>query len=153
MDEARAARVWNALIGAVMDRQQDWRRHVVDLTGLPFSRVRALRRLASGPKTLRELAAALTVDAPAATVTVNDLVRRGLAERHPHRTNRRVKLVQLTPEGAALVAQVLALREPAPQVIADLPDEELGVLERLIERLAEHPGPGEAGPVRAPDGA
>ena len=133
--EARAARVWNALIAAVIDTRRDWRQQVIDLTGLPFSRVRALRRLATGPKTLSELAAALTVDPPAATVTVNDLVRRGLAERHPHPTNGRLKLVHLTPRAISLLEQVLALHEPAPPAVMALSDTELELLERLAERL------------------
>lgn len=131
-----ADRVWNALVTAVMDTREDWRRRVVEATGLPFSRVRALKRLVDEPLALNELARSMTVDAPAATVAVNDLVRRGLVVRTPHPTNGRVKLVSITPEGRELVARVKAIVEHAPPSIASLSAKDLEVLARAIDGIS-----------------
>jgi DNA-binding MarR family transcriptional regulator len=132
-----ADRVWNALVTAVMETREGWRRRVVEATGLPFSRVRALKRLADQPLALNELARSMTVDAPAATVAVNDLVQRGLVVRTPHPTNGRVKLVSITPEGRALVARVKAIVEQAPPSIANLSAQELEVLARAVEGIEQ----------------
>jgi DNA-binding MarR family transcriptional regulator len=132
-----ADRVWNTLVGAVMDTRGDWRRRVTEATGLPFSRVRALKRLADQALTLSELAEAMTVDAPAATVAVNALEKRGLVVRSPHPTNGRIKLVSITPAGRAVVAKVKAVVERAPAAFARLSARELEVLERALSRFEE----------------
>ena len=131
-----ADRVWNGLVALVMDTRQDWRRRVVEATGLPFGRVRALKRLYDGPLALHELAEAMTVDAPAATVAVNDLVKRGLAVRKPHPTNGRLKLVSLTPKGREVVARVKSVTEEAPPAFASLSSAELAALERVLVQIA-----------------
>ena len=56
--------------------------------------------------TVKEVAAAATIDAPAATVAVNDLEERGLVVRETDPTNRRSKLVSLTDAGRDVVATV-----------------------------------------------
>ncbi len=130
-----ADQVWNSLVALVMDSRSDYRRKAIETTGLPFGRVRALRRLDAGPLALHALAEAMTVDAPAATVAVNDLEARGLVVRAPHPTNRRVKLVSLTPAGREMVARVNALTEHAPDAFAALSAAELAVLARVVELL------------------
>ena len=54
---------------------------VSEAVGLPFARVRALRRIAASPRTVGVLAAALGIDAPNCTSVVDDLEERGLVER------------------------------------------------------------------------
>ena len=58
-ERSEVDRVWQAIVGMVMDTRGDWRRKVAEATGLPFTRVRALKRLNGGPLTLRALAEAL----------------------------------------------------------------------------------------------
>lgn len=130
-----ADRVWNALVGVVMDTRDDWRRRVTEATGLSFGRVRALKRLVDKPLALNELARAMSTDAPAATVAVNALEKQGLVVRTPHPTSGRVKLVSLTPAGRAMVARVKAVAEHAPPPFATLSPRELDVLERALARL------------------
>ena len=130
-----ADRVWASLVGVVMDGMGEWRRRVVEATGLPFGRTRVLRRLYDGPLALHALAEAMTVDAPAATVAVNDLEARGLVVRQPHPTNRRTKLVSLTAAGRELVAREHALAVHAPPALAELNAADLAVLTRLVEAL------------------
>ena len=133
---SRAAdQVWNSLVSLVWETRHEWRRRVAEATGLPFGRVRALRRLQNGPLALHELAEAMSSDAPAATVAVNDLEKRGLVMREAHPTNRRVKQVSLTPAGRRMVARVDALTEEAPPALAALPSGELAVLARMVGKL------------------
>ncbi|HVV19494.1 MAG TPA: MarR family transcriptional regulator, partial [Pseudonocardiaceae bacterium] len=116
--EVSATDVWRQLVSLVMDSRGDWRRSVAEATGLPFSRVRALWRLVARPLTLAELAESMAIDAPAATVAVNDLERRGLVRRTPHPTNRRAKLVALTDEGARMVHVARGVVDNPPPAVA-----------------------------------
>ncbi|MES2169306.1 MAG: MarR family transcriptional regulator [Actinomycetota bacterium] len=127
-----ADEVWWILSGLVTDSLGDYRRAVVEEVGMPFSRVRLLRRLAAGPLTLKALAYAATVDAPAATVSINDLEERGLVIRAVSATSGREKVVSLTTEGRAVLHRVLAIRQPAPASIARLSDDELEQLKAIL---------------------
>ncbi|KPG28214.1 MarR family transcriptional regulator, partial [Mycobacteroides immunogenum] len=80
-DRPLADEVWRTMASLVLDNRDGWRRTVVEMTGLPFSRVRILRRLARQSMTMKGIAEATALDAPAATVAVSDLERRGLVVR------------------------------------------------------------------------
>jgi DNA-binding MarR family transcriptional regulator len=118
-----------------MDTRGDWRRKVAEATGLPFTRVRALRRLSDGPLTLRDLAHSLGSDAPAATVAVNDLERRGLVARRAHPDDRRSKMVSLTTAGRAALRAARSVTDPVPEALATLPPEDVAALRRIFEGL------------------
>jgi DNA-binding MarR family transcriptional regulator len=120
----------------VTDRLDDYRRMVVEATGLPFSRARALRRLSAGPLTHSALAQALMVDRPAATVTVDDLCARGLTERRPHPTDRRRKLVALTAEGHRVADVVAAIVPPPPPGWQHVSPADLAALRRVVDTVA-----------------
>src|SRR3954465_2419519 len=83
--------VWLLMSDLVLDHQR--RRAVSEAVGLSFSRTRAVRRVAAEPMSMGELAAALGIDRPNATVLVDDLERQGLVRRRPHPTDRRAKMV------------------------------------------------------------
>ena len=135
--------VWRDFRTLVVDRLDESRRQISEATGLPFSRVRALRRLRFGPLTHAALAEATMVDRPAATVTVDDLCARGLVVRAVHPTDRRCKLVTLTPAGWAMLARADAVVPAPPPGWADASPEELAVLARLVARVrAADPLPG-----------
>ncbi|MFD0384002.1 MarR family transcriptional regulator [Streptomyces stramineus] len=68
---------------------------------MSFFRVKALRRIARGPLTLRELAELLLTDRPYTTLVVDDLAGRGLVERSANPADRRSKIVTVTPAGRA----------------------------------------------------
>ena len=110
-----ADEVWRTMAAVVFDNRDAWKRDVIETTGLPFSRVRVLRRLARRPMTAKEIAEAATMDAPATTVAVNDLEDRGLVVREAHPTNRRCKVVSLTDEGRRVVASIDGVDDPAPR--------------------------------------
>lgn len=128
--------VWHDLSALVMDNLDGWKRLIVDRSGLPFSRVRILMRLSRAPMTVKEIAAAATVDAPAATVAVNDLEQRGLVVREINPQNRRCKVVSLTDAGRELVRTIDDVRDPAPAVLTGLDADDLATLRSLLDKLA-----------------
>ncbi len=130
-----AARVWSAMQAfvAAQDRRKELQ-EALDL-GRGLGRVKVLVLLTDGPMTLRDIAEANGVDAPYATVIVDKLVSRGLAERTAHPDDLRRKLVKLTADGheaAALADRILA--EP-PAALAALPPSDLALLEEVLTRL------------------
>jgi DNA-binding MarR family transcriptional regulator len=130
-------RVWQAIVTLVMDSRGDWRRRVSEATGLPFTQVRALKRLSNAPLTLSELASALDADAPAATVAVNGLEKRGLVERKALHDDRRMKTVSLTREGKKVLRQAKALVELAPENLRSLSNGEVALLKQILTRLGQ----------------
>ncbi|OYN82909.1 MarR family winged helix-turn-helix transcriptional regulator [Mycolicibacterium sphagni] len=132
-----ADQVWRSMSSLVLDNKDRWRRAVVDRTDLPFSRIRILRRLASQPMTVKEVAEAATIDAPAATVAVNDLEARGLVVRQPHPDNRRCKMVSLTEAGRDVIAVLDDTDDPAPEVLATLDEQDLQALRTILARLGQ----------------
>ena len=128
--------VWRAMAAAVIDNRDAWRRAVIEETGLPFSRIRIVRRLARRSMTVKEVAEAATIDAPAATVAVNDLEDRGLVVRETDLTNRRCKVVSLTDAGREMVQVIETVDDPAPDTLASLDDGELKALRAIIDKLA-----------------
>jgi DNA-binding MarR family transcriptional regulator len=133
--EQLADEVWRELAGVVFDNRDSWRRAVVEASGLPFSRVRVLRRLARKPMSPKQIAEAATMDAPATTVAINDLEDRGLVTRTSDPTSRRSKLVSLTDAGRDVNALIESTDDPAPQVFAALADEDLKTLRDIIAKL------------------
>jgi DNA-binding MarR family transcriptional regulator len=135
-DNPLADDVWRAMATVVFDNRDAWKRDVIDTTGLPFSRVRVLRRLARRPMTAKEIAEAATMDAPATSVAVNDLEDRGLVVREADPRNRRSKLISLTDEGRRVVANIEGVDDPAPPPFASLSSTELGTLQAILAKLA-----------------
>ncbi|KDE97343.1 Transcriptional regulator [uncultured Mycobacterium sp.] len=133
-----ADEVWRAMTALVTDNRASWRRATVDQTGLPFSRIRILHRLARGSMTVKEVAHAVTIDAPAATVAVNDLEERGLVRRQTIPTNRRCKVVSLTDAGWAMVATIDGIDDPAPEALTALDKNELKALRDAIAKVNTH---------------
>ncbi|WP_123023453.1 MarR family winged helix-turn-helix transcriptional regulator [Mycolicibacterium stellerae] len=131
-----ADEVWRAMSSLVIDNRDSWKRAVVERSGLPFSRIRVLRRVARGPMTVKQVAAAATMDAPAATVAVNDLEDRGLVVRTPEPTNRRCKVVSLTDAGREMMATIDATDDPAPAILLGLDEGELGNLQSILAKLS-----------------
>ncbi|MGB5113074.1 MAG: MarR family transcriptional regulator [Mycobacterium sp.] len=131
----RADEVWRLLSSLVINNQDTWKRAVVERTGLPFSRIRILSRLAREPLSVKQIAAAAAIDAPAATVAVNDLEERGLVVRQVDPGNRRSKTVSLTLAGRGLLALIDAVENPAPAPLRELSVTELAALQALLKKL------------------
>jgi DNA-binding MarR family transcriptional regulator len=137
-DRSPADQVWQTMAAVVFDNRDSWKRDVIEQTGLPFSRVRVLRRLARRPMSPKEIGESATMDAPATTVAVNDLEARGLVVRTPDPTNRRSKLVTLTEAGRAVIAVIDAIDDPAPPPFDALTDDDLAVLRAVLAKLTAH---------------
>jgi DNA-binding MarR family transcriptional regulator len=136
-----ATRVWVALQAFV--RAQDRREELRDALclGRGTGRITALLKLTEGPLTLRDIAELIGVDAPYATLIVDHLEARGLVGRTSYPGDRRRKLVTLTPAGRAAAALASHIMDQPPAGFAQLPDDELAVLERILNRLgADLPG-------------
>ncbi|AMT69798.1 MarR family winged helix-turn-helix transcriptional regulator [Mycobacteroides immunogenum] len=133
-DRPLADEVWRTMASLVLDNRDGWRRTVVEMTGLPFSRVRILRRLARQSMTMKGIAEATALDAPAATVAVSDLERRGLVVRRVDPENRRCKRVSLTDEGRELVEAIADLDDPAPAALTALDETDLNSLHALLRK-------------------
>jgi len=81
------------------------------------------------------LAEALQCHSSNVTGMVDRLETRGLVVRQPDATDRRVKLVALTPEGRALRGKLLEIARRPPEALVDRLDSEQ--LETLNELLAK----------------
>lgn len=130
---ALAADVWRAMSDLVLD--QDRRRLVTEALGLSFIRIKVLRRVAQAPMTLRELSGKLGTDPPYTTVVVQDLSERGLVERVPHPTDRRAKLVTVTPAGRQQAERAEALLREPPAGLLALPPASLRELDRALAAI------------------
>ena len=132
MSADAAREVWLLMTDLVLDTTR--RREVSDALGMSFGRTRAIRRLARAPMSMRELAAALGIDPPNATVVVSELEAQGLAQRRPHPTDGRAKLVEATPKGKELARRADEILATPPPGLAELDSEELATLRRLLTR-------------------
>jgi DNA-binding MarR family transcriptional regulator len=130
-----AARAWQAMRTLVLDRY-DRRKKVCDALGMSFIRAKALRQVAMGPMTMRELAAGLGTDPPYTTVAVDDLERRGLVVRTVRAGDRRSKLVSITPAGLERARLADEILSAPPRPVRELPAADLAALDRILGHLA-----------------
>src|SRR5512147_3181994 len=103
----------------------------------------AFARLAPGGATVTELAAHLGVTKQAASQLVDEVVRKGYAERRPHPQDARARLIVLTARGWACTR---AAEEAAAEVVGGwvelLGEGEVSMLREGLVRIAPY------GPVR-----
>jgi DNA-binding MarR family transcriptional regulator len=128
-----AREVWLLMSDLVLDQQR--RREVSEALGISFARARAVRRLARQPMSMRELAAALGIDPPNATVVVDDLESQGLVTRRPHPTDRRAKVVEVTRKGGRLARRADAILATPPPALAELGSDDLEALQRILTNI------------------
>lgn len=129
--------VWVLMSELVLDHQR--RRQVSEAVGLSFSRTRAVRRVADDPLAMGELAAALGIDRPNATVLVDDLEARGLVRRRPHPTDRRAKLVEATRKGKSVARRANEILNTPPAALSSLAKEDLDALKRVLAKITPQP--------------
>jgi DNA-binding MarR family transcriptional regulator len=113
---------------------------VTQETGLPLAPVRALLVLPlTGSLSMRQLARRLGCDNSYVTPLVDALEKRGLAVRQPHPTDRRVKVIVLTPEGLKYAKQLQLADTTPPAAFSALSEAEVATLCGLLRKL--DPGP------------
>src|SRR4051794_11243595 len=138
--DADAREVWLLMTDVVLENTR--RREVSDALGMSFGRTRAIRRLARRPLSMRELADALGIDPPNATVVVDDLERQGLVQRKPHPTDRRAKLVEATRKGKALARKADDILATPPPGLGALGADDLQTLRRILGEVSAGAAPG-----------
>src|SRR5205823_3506981 len=79
---------------------------------LTITQIKLLHQLedASRELTLKQAAELVPLSLPAASRTVDDLVRRGMVQRHEDPEDRRMKRVKLTETGRAVIRRLNAAR-------------------------------------------
>jgi MarR family transcriptional regulator, transcriptional regulator for hemolysin len=112
--------------------------------GLSARGYHVLRGAMSGEHTQTELAEMVGLDKTTMVVTLDELEREGLAERHPSPQDRRARIVVVTSAGKRKVAEAdkIRLRVQA-DVLSELPTRDqvalIDALAKLVEgRLAEN---------------
>ena len=91
----------------------------------------------AGEHTQTDLARTVGLDKTTLMVTLDELERTGLAERRPLPSDRRVRLVAVTPAGERVLEQAdEALQRSRVGVLSLLPDDERSVFLSALARLA-----------------
>jgi DNA-binding MarR family transcriptional regulator len=88
---------------------------------------------------LARLAGALSCDASNVTGLIDRLEARGLVQRRPAPQDRRVKVLDLTPVGVRVRAQLLNRTRHRSHPMSRLSTDEQRTLIRLLEKLLEDP--------------
>jgi DNA-binding MarR family transcriptional regulator len=130
---AISSEVWLLMSDLVLDYQR--RREVAEALGISFGRARAIRRLARQPMSMGELAGALGIDPPNATVLVDDLESLGLVRRRPHPTDRRAKVVEVTGKGKEMARRADTILATPPPALSSLSTDDLETLRRILKSV------------------
>lgn len=134
---ADAAVVWGHLTALVDLRRCDGSDVARDLD-LPPSQLAALRHLdPDEPQPMGSLACALACDKGNVTGIVDRLEKRGLVERRPGPTDRRVKVLALTIAGVRVRAEVERRLAAPPAGLTRLGDDELALLAAMLGRVVD----------------
>jgi DNA-binding MarR family transcriptional regulator len=132
-EEDVAERTWRSMSDLVLDN--DRQRAVSEALGVSFARLKALRRVAWRPMTGRELADAIGTDPPHVSLIVGELERKGLVERTPHPTDRRAKIVTVTPAGRRAAQKAERMLGEPPAALRALAPDDLAALDRIVGTL------------------
>src|SRR6266849_40400 len=138
-----AAEAWRSIFDFIVATAPQRNRYIGE-SGLTPNDARALSSLtASSGRTMGSLAEEWKCDASTATWIVDRLEAKGLVERRPHATDRRVKLVVLTPRGSRTKAKQMERMYIPPRELLDLDLDDLVTLRSAVAKLA----------TRRPEGA
>ena len=137
--EAAAGEAWQALYRLAFEREGQQRFHeACDVTGLAPGVLKTLLKLsADQPVAMRDLADFFRCDPSYVTSLVDGLESAGLADRRSHPTDRRVKMVVLSPNGEEVQVQVRKILGEPPASFARLTTVELRRLRALLAKLGD----------------
>ncbi len=103
-----------------------------------------LAKAAEGEHTQTRLGELAWLDKTTMVVTMDEMESRGLAVRRPSPTDRRARVIAITPEGEGVLARAdTIVRGVYDELLADVPARERDVFVSVLERLV-------AGPLAAP---
>lgn len=109
---------------------------------LGITQIKLLHQLevATRELTLKEAAELVPLSLPAASRTIDDLVRRGMVERHEDVEDRRMKRVSLTDRGRLVIRKLNAARlNGLEQFTQTLNDDERQALAGALQQLLRRP--------------
>jgi DNA-binding MarR family transcriptional regulator len=133
--QALAEQVWRQMYGFFW-LHRDEHLAVIRELGLTPGHMKALFVLElDEPRPMGAMAEALVCDASTVTWLVDSLEERGIVERRPLPTDRRVKTVVLTPLGAKTKAELVERLYQPPQALLDLDVKQLAVLGKALAVL------------------
>jgi DNA-binding MarR family transcriptional regulator len=89
------------------------------------------------PVPMRELASALHCDNSYVTSVIDVLEEKHLVERHTHPSDRRIKVISLTEEGALLAKRARTELAEPPPAFDSLSDAEAALLRDLMRKLGD----------------
>lgn len=126
------------LLSRATDRQErEFGAEALKASGLTARKHHVLMAAMDAVYTQNELARTVGVDTTTMVATIDELERDGLAERHIAPTDRRRRIVKVTPAGARAVAKCdQALRAAQNRIMARLPEEQRDMLLSALARLA-----------------
>jgi DNA-binding MarR family transcriptional regulator len=136
---------WRAVVRLLLERGGERMHEISAAEGLSPGQLKTLFHLEPGDGSpMRDLADHWRCDASYVTSLADVLEARGLVERRPHPTDRRVKMIALTRQGMAVRDRAFEhLAEPPPALSA-LTVAEQRTLRDLLRRIAD----GESRPAR-----
>jgi DNA-binding MarR family transcriptional regulator len=133
--EESASRVWRLMSEYSMAQFRRKSRRLQDI-GLTPGHMKALMTLEPGEALpMGACAHEMGCDASTATWLIDRLEEKGLVERQPSTTDRRVKGVVLTASGSETKANLQEHYFDPPAALLELSDEELDVLFTLMSKL------------------
>lgn len=135
-DAAREA--WRTILAIMWQGEAAGRmRDVCQSIGIAPSMIKSLMHLEEdAPQAMRDLADSWGCDASYVTALIDDLEARGFAERRPHPSDRRVKTVVLTAEGAEVRRRITSRLWEPPAGFSSLSCDEQRQLCELLNKVA-----------------
>ena len=92
--------------------------------------------LHKGPLTVKQIGKKVLLTSGSMTVAVDRLEKRGLVERHNDATDRRARIIQLTPQGSEFIEHAFAChRDAMEEALKDFPEGERMLLLPLLRSL------------------
>jgi len=112
------------------------------LLELTITQIKLMHQLEGSERelTLKEAAGRIPLSVPAASRTVDDLVRRGFIQRHEDSEDRRMKRIGLTDDGRSVIRRLNAARlNGLEQFTQTLTDDERRTLAQALDTLLARP--------------
>jgi DNA-binding MarR family transcriptional regulator len=132
-----ACDAWRLLVGFSLSQRGNFPTVAAELDLSP-AQCHVLHLVEPGrPVSMGQLADTLSCDASNVTGLVDRLESRGLVRREPSDSDRRVKVLALTPAGAKLRAVLVERMSAPPETLGRLSAEEQRALVRILRRLLE----------------
>ena len=134
---SEACKAWELLVKLFFSQRADLP-SLASKFELSAAQCHVLHRMEPGQSiAMGKLAEALACDASNITGLVDRLEARGLIRRHPDATDRRVRVLELTPAGTRLRSSVIERMTQPPARLDRLSFDEQQLLVKILKRLLD----------------